>query len=81
MLLFLKTSTDFKMMRPGEYLSHKLILEMRIDYFEGNNIYSQASDMTARAGVNKELKRLQVDQLSGFTRDEIGELIRDVCCY
>ena len=37
--------------------------------------------MTARAGVIKELKRLQADQLPGFTRDEIGELIKDVCCY
>ena len=31
--------------------------------------------MTARAGVIKELKRLQTDQLPGFTRYEIGELI------
>ena len=51
------------------------------DYLEDNNIYSQDSDMTARAGVIKELKRLQADQLPGFTRDEIGELIKDVCCY
>ena len=37
--------------------------------------------MIARAGVIKELKRLQPDQLPGFTRDEIGELIKDVCCF
>ena len=41
-------------------------------YLEDNNIYSQDSDMTARAGVIKELKRLQPDQLPDFTRDEIG---------
>ena len=51
------------------------------DYLEDNNIYSQDSDMTARAGVIKELKRLQADQLPGFSRDEIGEFIKDVCCY
>ena len=37
--------------------------------------------MTASAGVIKELKRLQVDQLTGVTGEEIGELIRDVFYY
>ena len=53
-----------------------------MSYLEDNNIYSQDSDMTARAGVIKELKRLQADQLPVFfTRDEMSELIKDVCCY
>ena len=37
--------------------------------------------MTARAGAITDLKGLQADHMPGFTRDEIGELIRDVCCY
>ena len=83
MLLLLETSTDFKMMGLiGEniYLISSY-WKCGFDYLEDNNIYSQDSDMTARAGVIKELKRLQADQLPGFTRDEIGELIKDVCCY
>ena len=83
MLLLLKTSTDFRMMGLiGEniYLISSY-WKCGFDYLEDNNIYSQDSDMTARAGVIKELKRLQAGQLPGFTRDDIGELIKDVCCF